>query len=286
MIDYFMRIRERWNGEEGWMGPTHILSGIAFLLAMSAWLPSVSHVVLATAGLASVFIAAINFAGASISPDIDNTTSTIKSTLGPFGNLLSTIARGISTLIQGTIKKKKDDFDDPHRGFWHTAIAGLLVGLTFYFLTALNIRHFSIPILHTVDVGKAIAIILTIIMGAVALRGFFGKIAGNFMRSIRGQLITWSASTVITIFLYSQSHPKNLAFIGIALGFGWIIHILGDNCTKSGAPLLWPIPIGGKLWWNIRFTTMAAGGKVENKILVPTFSLIILISLIKLCIGV
>ena len=38
----------------------------------------------------------------------------------------------------------------------------------------------------------------------------------------------------------------------LAVGGGYLSHIVADACTTTGVPALWPVQIKGKRWWNIR----------------------------------
>lgn len=55
-------------------------------------------------------------------------------------------------------------------------------------------------------------------------------------------------------------------WLGFPLGLGCVIHVLGDACTRSGVPLLWPLRIRGRRWRRfgapIRFTTGGRGEQV------------------------
>jgi membrane-bound metal-dependent hydrolase YbcI (DUF457 family) len=61
--------------------------------------------------------------------------------------------------------------------------------------------------------------------------------------------------------------PGLAAFVAVALFLGQLTHSLGDACTNSGVPLLWPVMIGGRRWAHrgipkaLRFET---GGKAEG----------------------
>lgn len=60
-------------------------------------------------------------------------------------------------------------------------------------------------------------------------------------------------------------------FVAVALFLGQLTHSLGDACTNSGVPLLWPVMIRGRRWGHrgiphvLRFET---GGKAEERVTV------------------
>ena len=74
----------------------------------------------------------------------------------------------------------------------------------------------------------------------------------------------------------------NYSWVGGAVTFGWLTHLFGDMLTVSGVPILFPLKRKGKRWWDYRFPLgIKAGGYVEKTLLIPLFSIIILVSLIK-----
>lgn len=73
-------------------------------------------------------------------------------------------------------------------------------------------------------------------------------------------------------------------FVAVALFLGQLTHSLGDACTNSGVPLLWPLKIGGRRWGHrgipkvLRFET---GGKAEQGVTVVlalAFGLLVLLT--------
>ena len=61
-----------------------------------------------------------------------------------------------------------------------------------------------------------------------------------------------------------------------------LIHILGDCLTTDGAPVFWPIPIKGKMWYKIRLLPIHAGGTIENYVMAPVFAVVSVVSLVKI----
>lgn len=97
-----------------------------------------------------------------------------------------------------------------------------------------------------------------------------------------GMVTVTIGSIVVAIALISLL-PEGLSYnwVGAAVTFGWIAHILGDMMTVSGVPLLWPLKYKGKRWWDFRLPLgIKAGGWIEKSILVPLFSIIIIVAAI------
>lgn len=61
-------------------------------------------------------------------------------------------------------------------------------------------------------------------------------------------------------------------WLGWPLGLGCLIHVAGDCCTRSGCPVLWPVPVGGLRWRRfgapIRFVTGGRGEAVAMTLLI------------------
>ena len=67
------------------------------------------------------------------------------------------------------------------------------------------------------------------------------------------------------------------ALLGIAVAAGGIVHTLGDMITKAGCPVLFPIPLGRRLWRDIGvpdFMAVKVGGKFEVRFLRPALFLV------------
>jgi membrane-bound metal-dependent hydrolase YbcI (DUF457 family) len=268
------------------MGPTHALSAVAAMLAVVAFLPDVAQVVFTPYILPVIVAAGFVTAGASLIPDLDNTTSTSKNTLGVLGIGLSAFFRVSSAFLQTVIRTRRDDSSpDPHRGAWHTVPAALLLGFLTWLATTIP-GEVTIPGLErTVTWGYVAAFILATTLTHLALAG----LAGSAMRKVKksgplGELIALliSVGIMATLFFFM---PTDVPFIwlGVAVAFGCFIHTLGDCFTTAGAPILFPLSgfIKKKFWWNTRFTSIRAGGPAEV-LFVIVFVVVIIISLIRI----
>lgn len=275
---------KRIKSDSGYMGFTHAISALSIFLLLIAFVPAYSEF-LQFKNIWFLIIAGLTTIGAAMVPDLDNTKSTIKSNLGVIGDILSTGFRATSVVIQSTVKTRKDDSTpNPHRGFWHTIVASILTGVLIFFITKIG-GTFSIPVLGEITIGYAIAFIISFILVQLALTTVLNPLIKKNKKSSLFKIISLVLSFLLTLIIFIQL-PNNMSFIWLAVSvtLGMIIHILGDTTTTSGTPLLWPIPINGKMWWNIRLSSMKAGGEIEKKILTPLFvglSVIALIVIIK-----
>lgn len=269
-------IRKRIKSDKGLMGPTHALSAVAFALLFT-WLASdfMFEKILESSDIVVFISAMIIIVGASLMPDLDATNSTSINVLGIVGTILSKAMRGLSAIIQNIIKGPYDKSSDPHRGFWHTLVSAFLVGALFSALTSINIELFAIKD-TPITIATFIVMFLLYISIQLSLASLFNKKKGKI-----GKLGTTVGAIVISfILVYLLPSNINYYWVGGAVTFGWIAHLLGDMMTVSGVPILFPLKFKGKRWWDFRLPLgIKAGGFIEKAILIPIFIIIILISL-------
>ena len=128
------------NDDAAFMGHTHVLSALGVVLTYFAF----------THGLRTSFAAialfTLNAAGASLANDLDNTASTSKSSLGIIGDIVSAVFRAVSRVVQTALRTRRDDATpNPHRGFFHTAVAASLIGFLVYELSLIHISEPTRP---------------------------------------------------------------------------------------------------------------------------------------------
>lgn len=64
--------------------------------------------------------------------------------------------------------------------------------------------------------------------------------------------------------------------IALAAGIGCFTHCLADSVTRAGCPWLFPLPIAGETWYEIRpprFLRFRAGGPFEHAVMFPALVL-------------
>lgn len=256
--------------DHGFMGTTHALSAVAVLFALCAFSTFLPWDIALLSGVTSFWILMLfsaNTVGAAMICDADNTNSSFESSLGLFGSLVSAIFRSTSTIIQTTIRTSRDDPEpNPHRGFYHTPFASILIGIAAWFLAGSHWFSVSFPILGTMASGKVFAIVFSWLNLHVA----FSTLAKSSMKKIRkssifGETIAFVLSLTTVVLIFTQI-PANQSvhWIGIAIAAGMITHILGDCFTIYGAPILFPLRYRGKLWWTVRFARVRTNGPAEN----------------------
>lgn len=277
------------NNDKAFMGYTHALSGIAITLALIAFFPEFLGQILLTANVWVFVQFVVATTGAAMLPDLDNSASRAKSDLGPFGIILSSVFRTTSVIAQTTIRTKRDsDEPNPHRGLWHTIPAALLLGFLVYLGTQMG-GQVELPLIGEATWGTIFALLITFMLTHLTL----STLAKEFMDKVKksnvtGELIAVAISLIISILLFAML-PEDIDFwwLGVSVALGMIIHIAGDLLTTAGVPVLFPLSaiIKGKFWWTTRLTKMKAGGAAENMLITPVFCIIIVVSLIKIAIG-
>lgn len=279
----------RSDSSSGFMGYTHALSAFAVVLAVLAFAPQVFKGVIDVKSIPVVLMFVFTAVGASMVPDLDNTASRAKSDLGFFGVLLSGVFRVSSSVIQTTIRTKRDDPEpNPHRGFWHTIPAALLLGGLVVLGT--NVKgHLTLPFAEKITWGDVIGLVVVFLMVHLTLSSIGKGVMDKIKKSNAiGEFIALGISIVITYSLFVLI-PGDLSlwWLGVAVAGGMLIHIVGDTFTTAGTPILFPLSavVKGKFWWTTRFLKIKAGGAFENIIFVPAFSIIIVVSLIKIFVS-
>lgn len=257
------------------MGRSHALSGAGIFLVGSGVYATVTQTV---PNVPTLVMGTIVFTGAALAPDIDSYSATVTKSFGIFGRLIYFISNIISLFFYNISRSR---YDEPktngHRTFFHTTIAAILAGG----LVALATLSTGEVVIwdKTYSWGQVFALIVMAFCLHLALAGVFQKQLKNAKRGF-GPYLLMAASWVTTLII-SRILPDpdgTYAWLGLAFGLGWYIHLLGDFITKMGVPLLWPIPIRGHRWWDVSlpsFMRIEAGGTVENVLLVPLFLLMI-----------
>lgn len=283
------KLEERPFKDRAFMGVTHAMSGVALFLGIAAFFPDFTEKALGSSVIWVIILGALVTAGAALLPDLDNTTSTAKNSLGPLGLVLSYIFRTSSAIIQTVIRTPRDDPNpNPHRGAWHTIPAAALLGFLTYLGTKIG-GSIELPLIGEITGGGVFALIIAFLMTHLALSG----LANSFMKKIKkssaiGELIALAISFTVTASIFINI-PADVSFwwLGVSVGFGMFVHILGDSMTTAGVPILFPLSaiIKGKFWWTTRFLGIKAGGVVENTIFLPGFTILTIVSIVKILID-
>lgn len=89
-----------------------------------------------------------------------------------------------------------------------------------------------------------------------------------------GALVAAATAAVATRLDVAGADDLGLLF-GTGMALGCAVHCLGDALTMRGCPLLWPIPILGETWYELRpprLLRFRTGGPVEQLLVVPALT--------------
>lgn len=260
------------------MGRSHSLSGVGIFLLGSAVVASQTHTLVDPALLA---MGTIVFAGAALAPDMDSYTATVTKSFSFVGRILYHLANLVGLGVYNATRSK---YDEPktngHRTFFHTGLSAILMGLL---VSAATAAGGSVDILgKAYSWGSIFALLIVAFCLQVSMAGIFQTQLKKAKTGL-GPFIMAGVSIIGTVilsrFLPNPDNAGSYAWLGVAFGLGWLIHILGDLITKMGVPLLFPIKVKGHRWWDVSlpsFMRIEAGGTVENFLLVPLFYLMII----------
>lgn len=208
------------------MGSSHALTGwSAGLLAAPA---------LGQHDLAGALLVATACTGFALLPDLDHRGSTASTLFGPVTGALSLAVRTTSTVIYRATKGPKDEPGaGQHRTFWHTAVAAGLLGAATAVGTQAGGR------------GAVLAVLLLGVLLAVAALGDLVLLPVGVVT------VLWLAETGIGASAGVQL-DEVAGWLGYAVALGCLVHDLGDALTEHGCPILWPIPIRGETFYELR----------------------------------
>lgn len=230
------------------MGRTHALSGWCAGLAMASVLD------LSTVHHAVLF--ASTTAGFALLPDLDHPRARASHLFGPLTRGLSWILRRTSAVVYQATKGPRDERRaGTHRHLSHTVLFAIGLGL----LTAFASTRGGIY-------GVLAAALIGLLLAVDALGIWLGIVA---------------AAAVAWWWQSAQTEPVRLdelsGWLGLAVMLGCVTHCVGDALTESGCPFLWPLPIRGETWYELRppaFLRIRTGQHVERFLVVPVLVLL------------
>jgi membrane-bound metal-dependent hydrolase YbcI (DUF457 family) len=255
------------------MGPSHALSGAAVWLAGS-W--ALDHFAGYDQTPLAIAVGTAVCAGGALFPDLDLSGrvtrnqggATVARTFGVFSLFVAECIEKMSLGVYYATKLSRDPRrDNGHRTFTHTLPFTGLVG---WGTTALC-AHF----------GRWAVLGIVFFMVGLALRGLFDEWAQR-----AGWLIVSVVSAVVAWFTFlNLPADRGYPMLGLAVGVGCFVHILGDMVTRNGVPILWPVPIGRRMWRMIGVPDSMAvkvGGTVEVVVLRTAFGLVSVLAAVGL----
>ncbi|MEV0682132.1 metal-dependent hydrolase [Actinosynnema sp. NPDC050436] len=224
------------------LGRTHAATGWCAGLALAPLLGA--HT------LPQAVVVATVTAGSALLPDLDHGSSRASRFVGPLTGLLSALAQGASRGLYQLTKGPRDEpVSGEHRHATHTLAFAALLGWWINWATGS---------MGTWAVGAVLAVAALLAVDAL------------------GDWVLAAAAFVALLWLANGNPEHELAavagWIGWAVAAGCLVHCLGDALTLSGCPFLWPIPIAGETWYEIRpprLLRFRTGGPVEQFLVLP-----------------
>lgn len=216
------------------MGRSHALSGWCAGLAVAPLigLTSVAEVV--------PFAAAT--AGYALVPDLDHPGASASRLLGPVTRMVSGAVRGFSGVLYRLTKGPRDEESTgKHRHATHTLVAAILLGM----LAASLGDRGKWAVLGVAVTGLVLAADALgdwIVLAVLAAAGW----------SVAGTPLPGTSTTDAVHAAVQTGLTQIGGWIGVAVGLGMFVHCLGDSLTRSGCPWLWPLPIRGETWYELR----------------------------------
>jgi len=230
------------------MGRTHALTGWCAGLAVA---PAVG-----AGSVHQAVVFAATTAGFALLPDLDHPGASASRLLGWLTGLISWLLRRVSAAMYALTKGPRDEkIAGKHRHLSHTVLFAAGLG----FATSAG-----------TEAGGPWAVVGVVVFGLLLAQG----VLGDWLLLVTGAAVAW------WFFTAPPDHAAELTqmtgWLGIAVAAGCVTHCLGDALTESGCPFLFPIPIAGETWYEIRpprplrFRT---GKKVETRLIFPVFVL-------------
>lgn len=233
------------------MGRTHAASGWVAGLATAPLLGQ--HT------LTGALLVATATAGFALLPDLDHRHSSASRIFGPVTAAISWLLRRTSRAVYAATKGPRDeDCTGEHRHLTHTVLFAAVLGfLTTGSVMAAQVRHPHAGVAATLAV-----LLLGVILAEDRLGDWVALLAG-------GIAVLALLGRDATVLVEAPS------WLGWSVAIGCIVHCLGDALTESGCPFLWPLPIAGETFYELRppsWLRFRTGGPVENLLMLPAFT--------------
>ena len=183
-------------------------------------------------------------AGFALLPDIDHPNACATKALGPV------VHRLVHTLCKVAVKSTATGRDrsgiawkearkrDPyHRSLTHTLVVSAAMGAAAF----LSVLAGAVP------------------TGFVAAFGVF-LLWPLWDKSVGLVVLGAAGAAVGSVLLL------NPWLMALAVGGGYLSHVVADGCTAAGVPALWPLAVKGRRWWSLRLLghTVRSGSPEER----------------------
>jgi LexA-binding, inner membrane-associated putative hydrolase len=228
------------------MGRTHALTGWCAGLGVAQFVGATS--------IEQALLFAVTTSGFALLPDLDHPHARASKLLGPFSRALSWLLRHASAAIYQVTKGPRDERrTGTHRHLSHTVL--FAVGLGFAASAG-------------TQAGGPYVVAAVAVLGLLLAQDALG----DWMIVVSAGAVVWWLRVAGPDPLAELGHMSGI--LGIAVAVGCFTHCLGDALTESGCPFLFPIPIAGETWYELRPPKplrLRTGKKVERLVVFPVF---------------
>lgn len=223
------------------MGKSHAATGAVAGLAVAPLLG------LDTPG--TVLFAAVT-AGFALAPDLDHPGATASRLVGPVTGVLSRLLRAFSKLLYRLTKGPRDeDCEAGHRHATHTLLFAVALGALVGVGTGYGGRWVVLGVLA-----------FGVLLAEAALGDWVLLAAGGGVVAMLAAGDGWAVL------------DGAAGWVGVAVAVGCVVHCLGDALTLSGCPFLFPLPIAGETWFELRpprWLRFRTNGPFERYLMFP-----------------
>jgi membrane-bound metal-dependent hydrolase YbcI (DUF457 family) len=212
------------------MGVTHSATGMLAGLVVGRAIGMES--------MAQLMLFAATCAGYALLPDLDHPHSTVTRKLGLVTRIVSAGLRAVSgALYRATKGPRDEDVTGKHRHASHTALFAALLGA----LCSASTTWWGVwAVVAWLGFGLLLAYdrlgVLIVVPVAIGAAGWLAQVDGA------AGLAPAAADAL----------DQCAGWLGLAVAAGAFVHCLGDALTESGCPFLFPIPIAGETWYELR----------------------------------
>jgi membrane-bound metal-dependent hydrolase YbcI (DUF457 family) len=208
-------------------------------------------------------------AGMALLADIDHPKATVAQSFGWPTRTLAQLIETLTGWIYGATRTGRDQVRlGGHRTLTHT----ILFAAGMFFLTLW---------LASNTIANVTILFLALYWG---IRGFLTRttkltrkwikklIPKKLRQFLTPKLLMISMASVVPLLMFADKMPLLSSWsLALIVGWGTLVHSLGDCLTDSGAPLFFPLPIHGQVWYRVkaplRFSTGSEYGKlIERRI--------------------
>jgi membrane-bound metal-dependent hydrolase YbcI (DUF457 family) len=234
------------------MGRTHPMSGVLTGLVVGK--------AIGLHTLAELLPFVDTVAGYALLPDIDHPDATVTRLFGRFTRAVSWLLRRGSAALYAVTKGPRDEHvTGTHRHLSHTVVFAFALGGITAALTTWG-GPWAVGAVMTLGVLLAVARV-----GQFALVGVSVGVASWMTTAIGLGPVDLSSAFV-------HAFTASTGWLGLAVTVGCLTHCLGDTLTESGCPFLFPVPIAGETWYEIRppkLLRFDTGKKFERRAVFP-----------------